>query len=604
MGRARHRSLGTGHWRRFGIPLPRDEGQRRQVSNLMSEKLSFLTPDTSQIRHQIKGVLESYSHEWDILAELSQNAVDAIVRATPTRGHIELTVNAQAGTIEIQDNGVGIAPADLLRLLRPFASDKGGHTNQIGQKGVGLTFVLFSTVSFELETHEASGSATAAVHGASSWANSDDNTDLLVEVGAIATETAGTRIKIKLADHDLPLFDLTFAELTFALRTRTALGSTNFIWGEPLNCDVKFSHIDRSGNANAVEFDCNYLLPTEKLKSDDYISVDDYLEWRSESDRSDAEKRRKLKDRIVYFKGKKYQAGRDIKYWSCFVPNRAVWQTLSELHGLSVEHVEDDMADGDDMFVGFKFSGGLSTSSKGMPTGIFLELKPRGSAGYFPNFFIIVEDPSLSFDIGRKSIQGRQQGMLREIAYEEFRRYVRDFVKYISGSIDDPDPSYDREELFAEIASIAELDSSSSKFAKRPNSQEATVAAMFFEQLGAGQFSSFVPLISGYRGRYDLYGKIGAKSQVVEFKFDLSGLFRDFSDERKMFDEINTVVLWEITEKDRSIVSKRGLTLTEIGGGLLTTTNSKFPGAHFRLNLDGVKSIEIVSMRKILKPGE
>ena len=570
----------------------------------MSEKLSFLTPDTAQIRHQIKGVLESYSHEWDILAELSQNAVDAIVRANPTRGHIELSINAQTGIIEIQDNGVGISPSDLLRLLRPFASDKGGHSNQIGQKGVGLTFVLFSTVSFELETHGASGSAIAMVHGASSWANSAEDNDLLVEVGETSPASIGTRIKIKLSDPENPLFDLSFAELTFALRTRTALGSTSFIWGDPLNCDVKFSHTDRSGNYSAIEFDCNYLLPIEKLKSDDYVSVDEYLDWRNEGDRSDAEKRRKLKDRIVYSSGKRYQAGRDIKFWSCFVPNRAVWQTLSELHGLKVLDAEGDLADGDDMFAGFKFSGGLATSSKGMPTGIFLELKPRGSAGYFPNFFIIIEDPSLSFDIGRKSIQGRQQGMLREIAYEEFRRYVRDFVKYISGSVDDPDPSYDREELFAEIASIAELGSTSSKFAKRPNSQEATVAAMFFEQLGAGRFSSFTPHISGYRGRYDLYGKIGARSQVVEFKFDLAGLFRDFSEERKMFDEINTVVLWDVTEKDRAIIAKRGLTLTEIGSGILSSGSSQFPEAHFKLNLDGVKSIEIVSMRKILKPSE
>jgi len=570
----------------------------------MAEKKSFLTPDTTQIRHQIKGVLESYSHEWDILAELSQNAVDAIVRLKPTRGHIQLSINAQAGTIEIQDNGIGIAPSDLLRLLRPFGSDKGGYTNQIGQKGVGLTFVLFSTTSFELETHGATGSATAVVHGASSWASSEDDKDLLVDVGDISAKPSGTRVKVKLADSDLPLFNLTFAEINFALRTRTALGSTNFIWSDPLNCDVKLSHIDRSGNENAIEFDCNYLLPIEKLKSDDYISVEEYIDWRNEGDRSDAEKRRKLKDRIVYFKGKKYQAGRDIKYWSCFVPTRAVWQKLSELHGLTITNSDIDLTDGDDMFISFKFSGGLATSSKGMPTGIFLELKPRGSAGYFPNFFIIVEDPSLSFDIGRKSIQGRQQGMLREIAYEEFRRYIRDFVKYISGSIDDPDPSYDREELFAEIASIAELGSSSSKFAKRPNSQEATVAAMFFEQLGAGRFSSFTPHISGYRGRYDLYGKIGVKSQVVEFKFDLTGLFRDFSDERKMFDEINTVILWEVTEKDRAIIAKRGLTLTEVGSGILATAGSQFPEAHFKLNLDGVKSIEIVSMRKILKPGE
>ncbi|MFN4296548.1 MAG: ATP-binding protein [Brevundimonas sp.] len=570
----------------------------------MSEKLSFLTPDTAQIRHQIRGVLESYSHEWDVLAELSQNAVDAVVRANPTRGHIVLDINAQHRTIEIRDNGAGIDPSDLLRLLRPFGSDKGGHTNQIGQKGVGLTFVLFSTVSFELDTHSPHGSASAKVHSARAWADSEEDSELLVEVDSIEPAAPGTTIKIKLADLEAGLFDLSFDELTFALRTRTALGSTNFIWGEPLKCDVTFRHVDVSGNANEVEFDCNYLLPIEGLKSDDFIAVDQYLDWRNEGDRSDAEKRRKLKDKIVYTVGKKYQAGRDIKYWSCFVPNRAVWQKLSEFRGLSDPSDSDGTANGDDMFRGFKFSGGLATSSKGMPTGIFLELKPRGSAGYFPNFFIIVEDPSLSFDIGRKSIQGRQQGMLREIAYEQFRAYINDFVKYISGSIDDPDPSYDREELFAEIASIAELESTASRFVKRPNSQEATVAAMFFEQVGKGKFASFSPHISGYRNRYDLYGRIGARSQVVEFKFDLSGLFRDFSDERKMFDEINTVVLWEVTERDRAIVAKRGLTLTEIGTGLLSAASSKFPDAHFNLNLDGVKSIEIVSMRKILKPNE
>ncbi|MNL89471.1 hypothetical protein D3C87_2197990 [compost metagenome] len=59
-----------------------------------------------------------------------------------------------------------------------------------------------------------------------------------------------------------------------------------------------------------------------------------------------------------------------------------------------------------------------------------------------------------------------------------------------------------------------------------------------------------------------------------------------------------------MTEKDRAIVAKRGLTLTEIGAGMLTRVASKFPQAHFSLNLDGVKSIEIVSMRKIIKPAE
>jgi anti-sigma regulatory factor (Ser/Thr protein kinase) len=566
----------------------------------VAEKRTFLAPDTEQIKHQIKAVLESYSHDWDVLAELAQNSVDAVVRANPTRGHIMLTIDSVNKIVEVRDNGTGIDPSQLQRLLRPFGSDKTALSNQIGRKGVGLTFVLFSTTSFEIETHSSTGSASAKILGAQAWLDSNDNADLFVEISDIDPGTNGTAIRARIADGDAAIFRLSLQELAFALRTRTALGSTNFIWDSPLNCDAKLRHVDVSGSTREIEFDCNYLLPTEGLKPDDTISVEDYLEWRREGDRTDADKRRKLKDKIVFTSGKNYQAGRDIRYWSCFVPNRSVWEKLSEIRGLSDTGSTDTSASGDDMLSGFRSAGGLATSSKGMPTGIFLELKPRGSAGYFPNFFIIIEDPSLSFDIGRKYIQGRQQGMLREIAYEQFRSYINDFVKYISGSIDDPDPSYDREELFAEISSIANLDSESSRFIKGPNSQEATVAAMFFEQIGRGDFQGFVPLISGYRERYDLYGKINARSQVVEFKFDLSGLFRDFSDERKMFDEISTVVLWDITERDRNLVERRGLTLTEIGSGLLTSGSSRFPGAHYRLNLDGVKSIEIVSMRKIL----
>ena len=232
-----------------------------------------------------------------------------------------------------------------------------------------------------------------------------------------------------------------------------------------------------------------------------------YNAWRLEGDKSDTEKRRKLSNKIVWQVGKDYKAGRDIRYWSCFVPNRAVWDKLSEIKGLNDEKDELEIIPGE-LFTGYTFSGGLYTSSKGMPTGIYLDLKPRGSAGYVPNFFIIIEDPSLSFDIGRKAIQTRQQGMLREIAYAEFREYINTVVKYLSGAIDDPDPIYDREELFEEIKSLPDLDFEESIFLKRPNGQEATVAGMFFEQLGKGRFGEFRPFISGYRGRYDLYGKL------------------------------------------------------------------------------------------------
>jgi sensor histidine kinase regulating citrate/malate metabolism len=138
----------------------------------MGTKVEFLQPDIDQIRHQMRGILDSYSHDWDILAELAQNSVDALRRKPPTRGHIRLLVDASTRTIEFSDNGCGIEPDKLQGLLRPFATDKSGLTNQIGQKGVGLTFILFSSTSFELDTHSSGGSKRAVILDAKNWVES------------------------------------------------------------------------------------------------------------------------------------------------------------------------------------------------------------------------------------------------------------------------------------------------------------------------------------------------------------------------------------------------------------------------------------------------
>ena len=86
--------------------------------------VNFLQPGQKEIRHQIRGILESYTHDWDILAELCQNAVDAIRMADRPRGHIQLRVDGTRGLISCTDNGIGIPPKEFERLLRPFGTDK------------------------------------------------------------------------------------------------------------------------------------------------------------------------------------------------------------------------------------------------------------------------------------------------------------------------------------------------------------------------------------------------------------------------------------------------------------------------------------------------
>jgi molecular chaperone HtpG len=563
--------------------------------------VEFLAPDIEQIRHQLTGVLESYSNDWDIIAELLQNAIDAIVLRNPVKGEVLIEIDSVSKSITVSDNGIGIAPDDLPKLLRPFSTNKLGLNNQIGQKGVGLTFVLFSSTIFRVTTTHEDGSAQAEISGAYSWLKADTKETLPVEIKNVPPQTAtGTKVFLRLSNEEHPLWSLDAKQVLFLIRTRTACGDTKHIWGTSLNCDFRLKYTDASGNVTEEEHDCKYLLPTEGLGEHETISIDQYNEWLSDKDRTDAEKRVKLKNKILFSKGTHYQAGRDLKYWSCFVPKRDVWTTLSKKFGLLQDDAaDDDILISDELFDRLEFTSGLHTSSKGMPTGISIELRPRGSAGYVPNFFILIEDPSLSFDIGRKSIQGRQQAMLRELAFKKFREFLAIASKYIGGSAGD-DNDYDRDELLEEIRKLPDLNSDQTLFIKRPNQQEATVAAMFYEQMGKGVFAKFRPLISGYRGRYDLYGKVENKYFAVEFKTTLAGLFRDFSDEKKMFDEIDTVVIWDVDEKDHKIIAARGLDLEEIKASEIAETSTKFPVAHFLLRLPGVNPIEVLSMKRLL----
>ena len=132
----------------------------------MTRQIDFLQPNVSQIRHQIKNILDSYNHDWDLIAELSQNSVDAITLLDPVKGHMKLEINAQKKRIVVEDNGCGISPDELPKLLAPFSSDKGQNQMLIGNKGVGISFVIFSSAIFQIETHHKDGSARASIKGA------------------------------------------------------------------------------------------------------------------------------------------------------------------------------------------------------------------------------------------------------------------------------------------------------------------------------------------------------------------------------------------------------------------------------------------------------
>ena len=56
----------------------------------MTALRSFLPTSDDVLRTMLQGIMESYDNPWDILAELSQNALDAIHKKEPTKGHLHV----------------------------------------------------------------------------------------------------------------------------------------------------------------------------------------------------------------------------------------------------------------------------------------------------------------------------------------------------------------------------------------------------------------------------------------------------------------------------------------------------------------------------------
>lgn len=58
-----------------------------------------------QQKQNAQNIVDSYSHDWDIMAELIQNAIDAIDdNERIDKGILSITFNKQERSITIQDN--------------------------------------------------------------------------------------------------------------------------------------------------------------------------------------------------------------------------------------------------------------------------------------------------------------------------------------------------------------------------------------------------------------------------------------------------------------------------------------------------------------------
>lgn len=598
------------------------------------KQLDFLTrPTSDRLKREIENICDSYSHTWDIVAELAQNSVDAIrlhikKHGQEARQHfIELEIDSQNRSISIKDSGVGFSGEieKVMNLLAPHGSNKNpADQDVIGQKGVGLTYVIFVSNYFELKSRSVDSYVEAVVQNATLWKSGKTSDLPLLDVKQQNSEKNSpsetfTQLTIKDIDQIYSeqddLFCQTLPIIQYILRTKTAIGSTMAVFDKdnPLKIDVTLTHIDINGKRKTQKVKFEYMLPEDFINLSSYIDLDEFVSLAAALD--DRQKTQKLRGKCLRKVGSITRYGRTIKFYAFFAPSRLFWKDISEKNELiKISNEQEEFES--------LYKGGIFVSTRGMPTGVELTPPVTGYAGYWPNFYILIEDNSIVFDLGRKSIPGRTQGLLKEIAKGLFSDSIK-FAQYISSdpSVKQAIPTvqqFEKNQYFEELKTLPDLGILKLHYLKHPDEQEAAVTALF-NQLIQGEFlKGYYVLRMGFKMTYDLWGmyemsksyvgrafhkqikKDGERIPVViEFKYKAEDILIDFENNIKFFTDIDLLVCWDLDEKR---LSKSGVEVS-----VINESDAFFHGTNYELvwsgayNLGSASKKPVIALRKFIE---
>lgn len=586
----------------------------------MKKEIDFLTrPTEERLRREMNNIHGSYSHPWDVLAELVQNSVDAIRSHIKKYGEdeskhsISITVDQQERSVRVHDSGIGIEPDKISDLLSPHGSDKSKQPGLIGEKGVGLTYVIFSSNDFQIKTRSMEGSISGNIQNASLW-RAEKSIDrpkiLLGKQGGGASRPNDTYTEIVVRDigsdeTDDPesIFRLGFPALACVLRTKTAIGST---WEEPEPIEVRLTVVNTSGKRQENEIPFRYMYPKELIDKGRWLEVDaKFVNRMAASD--DRAKSKYLQGKCLSKTGFELRGRREIRYSAFLVPTRKTWEDINQKNHLVIKTDE-----GNEKHL---YTAAIEVATKGMPTAVTLDPPTTGQSGYWPNMHFLIQDDSLPFDIGRKSIPSSTKGLLRKIAREVFNELSR-FAPLMRK---DPPVSATliqiaKNERFDDLKKLPNLAIDGIPYLKQPDEQECAVVALFHELAAVGHLKGYRVLKTGYKETYDLWGQyevsddniggnkgnvsIGKRIPIViEFKYKLDDILADFGNNVKQFQDIDLLVCWDL---DDGKFSKDGFQVEPVG-----SDDVLFHGTNYRLsvpsmyNLGAAGEKPVISLRRL-----
>jgi molecular chaperone HtpG len=361
-------------------------------------KIDIFELGTDDKRQFIKNIVDSYHHDWDVLAELCQNSVDAIREKGSVNGQIRLRFDRTNHSIEVTDTGIGMTRDKASRALSPSVTYKSGQAKLIGEKGLGLTFCAFRTNKITTETSRGDGQVHTAVFvGARDWLEERTAERPMVTI-TTRDEQSQSFTKV-IAEDVLADFNLEEPRLQHLLVTKTALGSTYPLWPQLKNKDadieITLAIVEATGTEKVIKLSNCYWHPADHL-----------IHKKSLQETKELAQNNKIRD----FKGwgltdkRQMLVGGRQAYFYTLMLSVPEYDKLAEQESLLARYKlrqKDAERTGGEVLRSDEpgdIEPGIYLSVRGMPTGITLPF-PTGTteAGYWNNFYFLVDAEWLTF---------------------------------------------------------------------------------------------------------------------------------------------------------------------------------------------------------------
>lgn len=240
-------------------------------------------------KREIKNILKSYVGTYDPMSELLQNSMDAVEKRLAFEDNtalpkITININLQENSFQVIDNGCGFQEEQFKAFLAPNISFKKDQTSR-GNKGVGATYIAYGFNELEIRTKNSEFQFAGKFRNGRQWVEDESGIVHRPQMRAIDDVDPlfdqvdqGTSIKIIFGgDHTRPADIKWFKASTpdqwlYLLLIKTPLGHIDF-HGQ-VNNKIKFDLIVTDANGVIERKDnceAQYKFPHEEIQASPFL---------------------------------------------------------------------------------------------------------------------------------------------------------------------------------------------------------------------------------------------------------------------------------------------------------------------------------------------